>query len=71
MKILCFRILYAVCPKGLFAIRYHLFCTFNNLKNASNALDRMMFADNTNLFIADQNVDTLLTKANLEQQKMN
>ena len=31
----------------------------------------MMFADNTNLFISDENVNTLFTKANTELQKMN
>ena len=71
MKILHFSILYAVCLEGLFSFRYQLFCTFNNLKTASNSLDRMMFADNTSLFISDENINTRFTNANLELQKMN
>ena len=71
MKILHFSILYDVCLEGLFSMRYQLFCTFNNLKNASNSLDRMMFADNASLFVSDKNINTLFTNANLEVQKMN
>ena len=71
MKILHFSILYAVRLEGLFSIRYQLFFAFNNLKIASNSLDRMMFADNTSLFISDENINTRFTNANLELQKMN
>ena len=43
----------------------------NDLKNVSNALDHIISADDTNLFVSDKNVNTLFTKANLELQKMN
>ena len=66
MKIRRFRIIYAACLKGLFSVRY-----INDLKNTSTALDLIVFADDTNLFISDKNVNTLFTKANLELQKMN
>ena len=43
----------------------------NDLKNVSNALDLIAFADDTILFISDKNINTLFIKANLELQKMN
>ena len=42
----------------------------NDLKKISNALDPKMFADDTNLIISDKIVHILLTKTNLELQKM-
>ena len=41
----------------------------NGLKNVSNAQDSIIFIGNTNLFIADKNVDTIFTKTNLQLQK--
>ena len=43
----------------------------NDLKNISNALDSIIFVDNTNLYISDKNLNTLFTGANLELQKTN
>ena len=43
----------------------------NDLKNVSNALNLIGFADYTNLFISDKSINTLFTKANLELQKVN
>ena len=42
----------------------------NDLKKVSNALDPIVFADNTDLFISDKHNNALFTKANLELQKM-
>ena len=43
----------------------------NDLRNVSNALDPIIFADHANVFISDKNLNTLFTKANLEMQKIN
>ena len=43
----------------------------NDLKNVSNALNVIGFADCTNLFISDKSINTLFSKANLELQKVN
>ena len=36
----------------------------NGLKSVSNTLDPTVFANNTNLFISDKNINALFTKRN-------
>ena len=36
----------------------------NGLKSVSNTLDSIVFADDTNLFISDKNINALFTKRN-------
>ena len=43
----------------------------NDLRNVSNALGHIIFANDTNLFVSDKSVNTLFTKAILELEKMN
>ena len=43
----------------------------NDLKKASNTLDPISFADETNLFVSEKTVNTLFTNTSLELQKMN
>ena len=42
----------------------------NDLKNASNILDPIMFADDTNLFYSDTNIKTLFETVNKELNKL-
>ena len=42
----------------------------NDLKNASNALDPIIFVNDTNISTSDRNIHTIFTKANLELQKI-
>ena len=42
----------------------------NNLQYASNLLHPIMFADNTNLFYAEENIKTLFDIVNIEIQKI-
>ena len=42
----------------------------NDLQYASNLLDPIMFADDTNLFYAEENIKTLFDTVNIELQKI-
>ena len=42
----------------------------NDLQYASNLLDPIMFADDTNLFYAEENIKTLFDIVNIELQKI-
>ena len=43
---------------------------FSDLCNASDILDPIMFADDTNLFLSHQNINILFNKFNEELQKI-
>ena len=58
-------------PKGSILGLLLFIVYINDLKNVSYALDPIVFADDVNLVISDKNVNVLLTKTNLELQKMN
>ena len=58
-------------PKGSILGLLLFIVYINDLKNVSYALDPIAFADNVNLVISDKNVNVLLTKTNLELQKIN
>ena len=44
--------------------------SLNDLQYASNLLDPIMFADDTNLFYAEENIKTLFDTVNIELQKV-
>ena len=58
-------------PKGSILGLLLFIVYINDLKNVSYALDPIVFADDVNLVISDKNVNVLLTKTNLQLQKMN
>ena len=58
-------------PKGSILGLLLFIVYINDLKNVSYALDPIVFADDVNLVISDKNVNVLLTKTNLELQKIN
>ena len=43
----------------------------NDLKNASNLLDPIMFADDTNLFLTHKDISYLFETANLQLERIN
>ena len=52
-------------------IRFSLMCVFaNDLRCASNLLDPVMFADDTNFFCTEENIKTLFDTVNIELQKL-
>ena len=44
--------------------------SLNDLQYASNLLDPIMFADDNNLFYAEENIKTLFDTVNIELQKV-
>ena len=43
----------------------------NDLKNATNLLDPIMYADDTNLFLTHKDISCLFKAANLQLEKIN
>ena len=60
------------CPPGINPWTFIIFLLIyvNDLCNASNILDAIMFADDTNLFLSYQNIDTLFKIFNEELNKI-
>ena len=48
-----------------------VFTVCNDLKNASNLLDAIMFADDTNLFLTHKDISYLFETANRHLERIN
>ena len=58
-------------PQGSILGHLLLWIYVNDLQYASNLLKHFMFADETNLFYAEENIKTLFDTVNIELQKIN
>ena len=62
--------MYAEFPRDQYLDLFYFCICVKDLRYALNLLEPIMFADDTNLFYAEENVKTLFDTVNIEFKKM-